>query len=340
MTSKERMLCALQRGVPDRVPYCEVGVSSQVIQGLLGKEKNDALAGGIDEMDNRGSDAEIAISQLLGRDHICYRFSPPVPAERRVGSDGIPYYMDGPIKSKADLGLIDLPDPETLFEPAVEFLTNAGEYATCAVTRVGISASYLAMGLETFSIALHEDPSLVEAVLECYSDWAAQVGRRASDMGFDFLWTADDLAFKTGPLLSPQMFRDIIVPHIRKVADAISIPWVFHSDGDLTTLLPDLIDLGISAFNPIEPGAMDIVEVKQRWGHQICLLGNVDVHLLATGSPDDVTQEVRRLLQAVGPGGGYILSSGNSLASYCKPENVRAMIDTLQEYGAYPIQQD
>ena len=85
---------------------------------------------------------------------------------------------------------------------------------------------------------------------------------------------------------------------------------------------------------------MDIVEVKRNWGHRICLLGNVDVHLLATGSPRQVSQEVRRLLREVGPGGGYILSSGNSLASYCKPEKVRAMIDTLQRYGTYPIQTD
>ena len=340
MTSRERMLCALNRGVPDRVPYCEVGVSSQVIEGLSGKKANKQLAGGIDEMDNRGPDTEIAISRLLGRDHICYRFSPFIPAERRMGSDGIPYYMDGPIKSMADLDLIVLPDPETLFEPVPAFLEGAGEYATGAVTRVGVSASYLAMGTETFSMALYDDRSLVEAVLERYSNWAAQVGRRASDMGFDFLWTADDLAFKTGPIMSPKMFREIILPYMRKVADAISIPWVFHSDGDLTELLPDLLDLGISALNPIEPGAMDIVEVKRNWGHRICLLGNVDVHLLATGTPDKVAQEVRRLLREVGPGGGYILSSGNSLASYCKPENVRVMIDTLQRYGAYPIQTD
>ncbi len=125
-----------------------------------------------------------------------------------------------------------------------------------------------------------------------------------------------------------------------RVADAVSIPLVFHSDGYLSALLPDLVDLGIAALNPIEPGAMDIVEVKKNWVHQICLIGNVDVHLLATGSPNQVAQEVRRLLREVGIDGGYIMSSGNSLASYCKAENVRAMIETLQAYGAYPIQTD
>jgi uroporphyrinogen decarboxylase len=257
-----------------------------------------------------------------------------------MGADNIPYYTEGPVKSKKDLALIVLPDPEgeELWGPARSFLAAAGEFATCAVTRVGISACYLAMGMETFSVALYDDRSLVEAIMERYSEWSSRVARRACDLGFDFLWTSDDLAFKTGPLMSPSMFREIFLPHMRRVADAVSIPWVFHSDGDLTALLPNLIDLGITALNPIEPGAMDIGEVKRNWGHRICLIGNVDVHLLASGSPDQVEQEVRRLLREVGPEGGYIMSSGNSLASYCRPENVRAMVETLQAEGAYPIQ--
>lgn len=339
MTSKERMLCALNRGVPDRIPYCEVGVSAQVIRGLSPDLLKDHQGGGIDEMDQRDPNTEIAVSQLLNRDHICYRLSPPIPAEKHIGADGIPYYTDGPIKSIADLHLIDLPDPtsDAFWEPAIHFLNQAGDYATCAVTRVGISATYLAMGMETFSMSLYDNPALVEAVLERYSNWSAQIAKRASQLGFDFLWTADDLAFKTAPLISPKMFRQIILPHVRKIADAVSIPWVFHSDGNLTSILPDLIDLGISAFNPIEPGAMNIADVKRQWGHKICLIGNVDVHLLSTGTPDQITQEVHRLIQNIGPRGGYILSSGNSLASYCKPENVRAMVNTLKEHGTYPI---
>lgn len=339
MTSKERMLCALNRGVPDRIPYCEVGVSAQVIRGLSPDLLKDHQGGGIDEMDQRDPNTEIAVSQLINRDHICYRLSPPIPAEKHIGADGIPYYTDGPIKSIADLHLIDLPDPtsDAFWEPAIHFLNQAGDYATCAVTRVGISATYLAMGMETFSMSLYDNPALVEAVLERYSNWSAQIAKRASQLGFDFLWTADDLAFKTAPLISPKMFRQIILPHVRKIADAVSIPWVFHSDGNLTSILPDLIDLGISAFNPIEPGAMNIADVKRQWGHKICLIGNVDVHLLSTGTPDQITQEVHRLIQNIGPRGGYILSSGNSLASYCKPENVRAMVNTLKEHGTYPI---
>jgi uroporphyrinogen decarboxylase len=102
-------------------------------------------------------------------------------------------------------------------------------------------------------------------------------------------------------------------------------------------VLPDLADLGVAAINPLEPEAMDIVQTKKDWGHRFCLLGNVSVHLLAVGTPAEVEAEVRRLLREVAPGGGYVLSSGNSLASYCRPENVQAMLAALTRWGAYPI---
>ncbi|MCC7265190.1 MAG: hypothetical protein IT369_22005 [Candidatus Latescibacteria bacterium] len=339
MTSRERLLAAFRRETPDRVPYCEVGVSGQVIHALSGGRLGGGEEGGVDAMDSRGSQLENAISALLGRDHVCYRVAPPIPAERHAGADGIPFYGDGALQSLADLDRLQLPDPEgeALWGAAEAFQRGAGERATGVTSRAGFSPVYLAMGMEPFAVALHENLALVEGVLERYTDWAAGVARQASRRGFDFFWTSDDLAFKTGPLLSPAMFRRIFVPHLRKVADALTIPWVFHSDGDLSQVLPDLADLGVAAINPLEPEAMDIVQVKKDWGHRFCLLGNVSVHLLAVGTPAEVEAEVGRLLREVAPGGGYVLSSGNSLASYCRPENVQAMLAALTRWGAYPI---
>ncbi|MDA0746176.1 MAG: hypothetical protein O2954_06635 [bacterium] len=335
MTSRERILCALDRGQPDRVPYCEVGVSGKLLEALGGGPTTGA--GGIDEMDTRDPALEIRVSQLLRRDNICYRMQPTIPVERHTGADGIDFYGEGQVRTQQDLDLVDLPDPDdpALWEPARCFLEGSEDFATCLATRAGISPVYLAMGMESFAVALYEDRDLVEALLDRYTNWAVGVVKKAAELGFDFLWTSDDLAFKTGSLFSPDMFREIFLPHLRKVADAVSIPWVFHSDGDLGELIPDLLDLGISALNPIEPEAMDIVEVKRRWGHRVCLIGNVSVDLLAAGEPEQVREEVRRLVREVAPGGGYMLSSGNSLASYCKPGNVRAMVEELAVWGAY-----
>ena len=176
MTSRDRLLCALEGGEPDRVPYCEVGVSGRVIAGLSG-ERDDSVFGGIDEMDSRDSDTELAVSRLLHRDMICFRVQPPVPAERQIGEGGIPFYMDGPVKTLSDVDLIELPDPdsEEVWDGARRVVESANGRATCLVTRIGISAAYLACGMETFAVALYEDASLIDAVLDLYTDWSAKV---------------------------------------------------------------------------------------------------------------------------------------------------------------------
>lgn len=346
MNSRERILCALRREEPDRVPFHEPSVGGPIVEAFCGRPPVSAppAVGGIEEMDARVYEEEFEITRALHRDHVSFRAVPPVPVDREQGSEGIVYYTQGQIRSLRDLERIDLPDPEgdDFWQGAGPLIARARAegLAACLGTRVGVSPVYLAMGTEQFAIALYEDRVLVEAILDRYTDWAARVIRHGATLGFDYLVTADDVAFKNGPLMSPAMFREIFVPYMRKVAAEVRMPWVFHSDGDLTALLPDLVDLGVSGLNPIEPEAMDIERVKKEWGSHLCLVGNVSVHLLATGTPTAVVHEVRRLLRTVAPGGGYILATGNSLASYTRPNNARVMIDTLLEFGAYPIAAD
>jgi uroporphyrinogen decarboxylase len=98
-----------------------------------------------------------------------------------------------------------------------------------------------------------------------------------------------------------------------------------------------LISLGIAGLHPNEKGAMDIRAMKREHGNRICLLGNVDLNILGLGTPQDVQQEVYELIQDVGPGGGYIVTSGNTLAGYLRPENVLALSRAVQAYGRYPL---
>jgi uroporphyrinogen-III decarboxylase len=121
------------------------------------------------------------------------------------------------------------------------------------------------------------------------------------------------------------------------VREYITLPWVIHSDGNMMPFLEDLIGLGIAGMHPMEKGAMDIRAVKRDYGDRICLLGNVDLNLLGMGTPEEVDREVRDLIRDVGPGGGYIVTSGNSLAGYCKPDNVWALSEAVLKYGRYPL---
>jgi uroporphyrinogen decarboxylase len=194
------------------------------------------------------------------------------------------------------------------------------------------------MGTEAFSLAIYDDLPLIEELLDRYFDWMVVVAERVCQMGFDVFASTDDMAFNTGPLFSPRFFHDVVLPRYRRVAPKITLPWVVHSDGNVMPLLADLLSLGIAGLHPHEKGAMDIRAMKRDHGSRLCLLGNVDLNLLGIGTPQEVDQEVRELIRDIAPGGGYIVTSGNSLAGYLRPENVLALAEAVQRYGKYPIQ--
>jgi uroporphyrinogen decarboxylase len=345
MNSRERVLTALRREAPDRVPYCELGVDRVLAAQLLG----DAVRCAWPDPGSQAANLEAntytvdeakAIAEALHMDNISYVLRAPIYAQKRAGVDGRLFYGAGMIESEADLSLLELTDPydDALYEGAAAFAQAKGPYAACLVTRIGIFPTMLSLGLERFSIALYENRSLVETVLDRYTDWTAVVAERVCKLGFDVYISTDDMAFKSAPYFSPRIFRELVLPRYRRVRPQITLPWVVHSDGNLMLFLDDLVDLGIAGLHPLEKGAMDIRAVKRDYGDRICLLGNVDLNLLGMATPDEVEREVRELIRDVGPGGGYILTSGNSLAGYLRPENVVALAEAAQRYGRYPIQ--
>jgi uroporphyrinogen decarboxylase len=339
MNGRERVLTALRRKVPDRVPYCEFAVDRALAAQLVGWTVPESQAANL-EANTYSVDEAKELAATLGMDNIAYVLRAPIYAEKVAGKDGRLFYGAGMIEGEADLSMIDLPDPtdDALYEEAAAFAAAKGPYAACLVTRIGVFPTMLSLGLERFSIALYENRALVETVLDRYCDWTAAMAERACQLGFDVFVSTDDMAFKSAPYFSPRIFREVVLPRYRRVRQTITLPWVVHSDGNLMPFLDDLVELGIAGLHPLEKGAMDIRAVKRAYGDRICLLGNVDLNLLGMGTPEEVDREVCELIRDVGPGGGYIVTSGNSLPAYLKPENVVALVEAVQRYGRYPLQ--
>jgi uroporphyrinogen decarboxylase len=340
MTSRERVAAALRREEPDRVPYCEEYVSRPFAERLLGWDRSGTEAVNLE--DNEFSvDEYRELAEFLGLDNLTFVLRAPVYADKMVGQDGILFYGDGHIRAAADLDRVRLPDPrdDRLYAEAAAFAERSGDFSAWFNTRIGIFSTMLSMGIEHFSLALYDDPALVERLLDRYVEWIEVVAERASGLGFDVFISTDDFAFNTATFFSPQVFRELVLPRYRRVAAAIRLPWIIHSDGNIGPLIEDLLSVGIVATHPNEPQATDIRAVKRRYGDRLCVLGNVDLTLLSLGTPEEVEREVRDLIRDLGPGGGYILTSGNSLTGYCRPENVLAMSAAVRKYGRYPIGQ-
>ena len=342
MNSRERVLAALRCQQPDRVPYCELGIDRALAQKLMGWGPGTSQAANLEIMPYTVQEAR-ALAAHLGLDNLTYVLRAPVYAEKVPGMDGRLFYGNGLLTSRAALPILQLPDPhdETLYAGIAPFLAERGDYSTWFVTRMGIFPTMLGMGTEAFSVALFEDRPLVEEILDRYVDWACVVAERACRMGFDAYVTTDDMAFKTGPFFSPKVFRELVMPRYRRLREVVTLPWIIHSDGNMLPFMDDLASLGIAGIHPNEKGAMDPRVTKQRYGGRngggICVLGNVDLNLLGMATPEEVDREVFELIRDVGPGGGYIVTSGNSLAGYLIPENVLVLSRAVQKYGQYPL---
>jgi uroporphyrinogen decarboxylase len=289
-------------------------------------------------------DDQLEVNRVLHRDNLTYVCLPPIPAHKLPGQDQILFFHDGKIKTWEDLEAFEMPDPttEAYPKPLHEFVAvcRKHDFAAVAMSRCGISATYLAMGFEHFFMSLIDDPDLVEALMRRYAEWTEKLVPVLAKAGFDIIHTADDVAGKQGPLISPLMYRQRFWPYLRRIADAIKtsqMAWCFHSDGELSMVLDDIVDFGIDILNPIEPACMDIFELNERFKGKPVLSGNVDIDLLSRGKPEQVEQAVIELLRRVAPGGGYFLSSANSVASYTTVENVKVMCETNYRMGAYPI---
>jgi len=339
MSSRERVLVALKGEEPDRVPYCELSVDRALAKKLLRWGQPTSQAYDIEANIYSPEEAK-AIASHLKMDNLFYVIRAPIWAHKISGKDGRLFYGDGMIKSETDLSLMQFPnaDDDSFYSDARAFVSQKEDRAAFLITRIGIFSTMMSMGMENFCISLYENRPLVEEVLDRYCAWTTTVAAHACDLGFDVFVSTDDMAFNTTTFFSPSIFRNLVMPRYRRVREKITLPWVIHSDGNIVSFVDDLLTLGISGLHPNEKGAMDIRAMKQRYGKRLCLLGNLDLNILGMGTPEDVEREVLELIRDVGPGGGYIATSGNSLAGYLLPENVMALSAAVQKYGGYPLQ--
>lgn len=335
MTSRQRMLSALRCETPDRVPFCDwftKGSKRRIIEALnIKNPENDA-----------------AFAGAVGFDGLCYEdkagtFMAPVFCQLLYDEDGGAHLQsEGLVNDWNDLHKIEMPDLSApcYFDDAKQYVDRYGksDLAVFFMMRTGMMNTIYSLGFSNFCRAVIDDVKLVKEVLDIYSDWNLQVLDEAEKMGFDFVLVCDDIAWNSGTIVSPRMFKDLFIPHLRKFADAVKLPWVFHSCGNVTRVFDDLIELGFNGFNPFQPPVMDINAMHDKYGGRICFWGNIDLtYTLCRGTVQEVDTEVRERIVKLAPDGGYIVGSANSIIDSCKTENILAMINAIKKYGAYPI---
>ena len=155
---------------------------------------------------------------------------------------------------------------------------------------------------------------------------------------------ADDVAKKNTLFISPDLYREMILPYYKKLLDFVksktNAKIFHHSCGSVVKAADLLLEAGIDVLNSLQPRAtgMDTTYLKDRFGSRMCFHGGVDVqHVMPIGNPKDVEDEVKRRIAIYAPGGGYILCCAHDILDDVPPENVVALYKAGEKWGDYPL---
>jgi uroporphyrinogen decarboxylase len=344
MNGSERVLAVIQRQVPDRIPTFEWVFHTNIISAFTngGSYEDFIRACDIDAVICGASYRTESISQDLIVDEW--------GITRSTGHEAytMPVDEEAPIQSWADLENWSPPDPHAPHRiQALKARIDQfkGERSIIVRIRDVWSNPRELMGYENLLIQCALDPELVEQVVVKCIDHSIAMLDVAADLGGEIIMSGDDIADNSRSLISPKMLEKIFMPHFKRWVDAIHDHDLFywkHTDGNITEILPMLVEAGIDGIDPIDPLAgMDLAKVKQEWGDRVAIKGNVDcAEILTFGSEHDVEEAVKTCIREAGPGGGYACSSSNMIHSGVKPNIFRKMIDAIREYGIYPLDMD
>ena len=335
----DRLRAAVTRErLPDRVPVAEVGVDMEVVQAFLGRPVTPATYAAF--WAEAGYD--YALLQVRGQP-LADSHQVKI-AEGQLALHGpeatVPTYGTARIRDEQSCEAYPWIGAQDVYYKDVDLIRDHLPAGMKLVVNCGpiFQFFFRAMGIEALSIAMIEDPDLLQVIAE-------KVGRLNVKIVEDLVqrewvggvWYGDDMAYTAGLLVSPAFLRTYVFPYIRqmgRLCRRYDTLFIFHSDGNLAEVFPDLIDCGVQGVHPNEPTSVDMAEVKRRWGGSLCLLGGVDLDLLTRGTPDEVVDATKSLIERVGPGGGVAIGSGNSITKFIPLANYRAMLEAVREHGA------
>ena len=210
MVPKERVLAALKRLQPDKVPFMDV-VDRKMQEKIMGRPVFDQLE----------------LVEKMSFDSLMYEAYPPFFVVKEKNESGREIITDGQIHARSDLGKVKMPALDGPFidemKRFVDKYARTG-YALYYRTRMGCAGVLNSMGLDNFSYALVDDPWLVDELLRIYSEWTMELLDKTQGLGFDFVWFSDDLSYKSGPMFSPQVFREVFLPRMKNVRDHVRLP--------------------------------------------------------------------------------------------------------------------
>lgn len=365
MTSRQRVLSAVDLREPDRVPIDVGGSSFSTVIGAAYERLKAHL----------GVEGETRYMKVKSRSAILdERVARRLHTDTRPLLIGSPdgwqdvYFEDGSFRNEfgiiwrkagdghyaptgnplreatlTDLDHFSWPDPRNpgrtrgLREQARQ-LHEETDYAVVLSLPVGfVHLSQYLRGYEQWLMDIILHPEFLDALMDRALEWWLELADAVLDeVGpyVDVVAFGDDVAFQDRPMVDLDRYRRLFKPRHRRMVDLIKrkseARVLYHCCGAVRSLVPDFIDIGVDALNPVQVSSagMDTAELKAEFGDHICFWGGIDTHqVLPFGSPADVRAEVERRIEDLAPGGGFVLAPVHNIQEDVPPENILAMAD-------------
>jgi uroporphyrinogen decarboxylase len=371
---RERFFAALHLKEPDLVPITDLGLDPPIVEAITSRRfshadpRTEFLS--IQEANDWQSSVDFRLATVEACKKLDFDAAPAlsdyslmtrtyapkfIDSKRFIDQWGrvmetsakgkTTYFVGGTVTTQEDLENYEPPDA---FHP--DILEMMGRILKSTkdediVTFGGLhSGWHLAFqvrgGIDKIAIDSYRNPSFVKNLLSKVAAACQRFAEAMIEVGVDALFITDDYADNHGPFITRKLLQEQELPNLKKIVEEAhrhGVPVLKHSDGNLYPILGEIISTGIDGLHPIEPGPMNLADVKAKYGNRICLLGNVDCkYVLPHGSEEEVRRDVRRCIDAAAENGGFILASSNSIHADVKVENIYAMVDESRRYGKYP----
>ena len=368
MTPKERVRAAIEHREPDIVPVAEWIVDYEPAQLVLGRPTylrgkarlaHALWAGKRDEIVESMKRDEVELIRRLDLDMVCadlvwhrdVKYTAPEQVDEKTWRDrhgNVFRYSD----LTRDLMLLEAgdkgyeaeypgdsdgqPDPSE-FE-LIEYAM--AEFGQTHFMFTGMGRAHLpiftALWVERDLIRLaDEDPDKLAAERVEWAEYSATRMPYFKKLGFDAILGGEDYGFNSGPFMSPETFRRVHFPALKRICEAAhenGLFYICHSCGNLRPILPLMIEAGIDVYQAIQP-IEDIAGLKRDFGRDVCLWGGVSNHDLVLAEPDEIRAQVKQTNSACAPGGGFILGSSHSITVQTPLENILAYLEAA---GRHP----
>lgn len=329
---RERVLTALQFREPDRVPlYVWVFNQPGVIDEIVARF--GTFEAFCDELELDMTQAFPAKGPLKRR---------PKPGDEAAVYDatyGWVYTVEGALEAE-----LNDPDDPTIYEPIkreIEHHKGRCGRAVFVQTFGVFEAANDFVGLEQNLVAMVEKPELCRQLYERIARWSARYAENCLELGVDVIHISDDWGMNNAMLFSPQKWWELVFPAEKIICDAVLKRGgllSLHSDGYIEPVLDGVVELGIKVFHPCQESAgMKPVEVKRKFFGKLALYGGLDVRtVLGRGlSREQLAAEVRRVMEALKPGGGFIFCTSHMVQPGTPIDEVVFAYEVAKEAGRY-----